>query len=232
MKTRIGASVIVTSCLVALPAGAADSETRPLDGFNAVAVSGGIDLVVRQGQPFRVEVTADDGELANVVTEVRGGTLEIRRKQPSGLFNWGDAGSVSVTLPTLVGLTASGGSDVETAGTFTSDTLKLVASGGSDLDISVAAGSLDVEASGGSDLRLTGTARAARMQSSGGSDLNASGLTVDEVDVQSSGGSDLAIGAVRNKIAGHASGGSDVSYSGQPATVDVDSSGGSDISRR
>jgi hypothetical protein len=232
MKTCIGASVIVTSCLAVLPAGAAESETRLLDGFNAVAVSGGIDLVVRQGQPFRVEVTADDGELANVVTEVRGATLEIRRKQPSGLFNWGDAGSVNVTLPALVALTASGGSDVETAGTFTSDTLKLVASGGSDLVIDVAAGALDVEASGGSDLRLSGSARTARVQSSGGSDLDASRLTVDEADVHSTGGSDHAHGPVRNKIAGNPSGGSDVSYSGQPATVDVDTSGGSDVSRR
>jgi hypothetical protein len=232
MKTRIGASVIVTSCWVALPAGAAESEIRPLDGFNAVAVSGGIDLVVRQGQPFRVEVTADDGELANVVTEVRGGSLEIRRKQPSGWFNWGDAGSVNVTLPALVALTASGGSGVKAEGTFTSDALKLVASGGSDLGIEVAVGSLDVESSGGSDLTLSGSARTARVQSSGGSDLNASRLTVDDADVQSSGGSDLALGTVRNKIAGNASGGSDVSYSGQPATVDVDSSGGSDVSRR
>jgi hypothetical protein len=232
MKTRIGASVIVMSCLAVLPAGADETETRPLDWFNAVAVSGGIDLVVRQGQPFRVEVRADDGRLGDVVTEVRSGTLEIRRKQPSGWFNWGDAGSVNVTLPALVALTASGGSGVKTEGTFTSDALKLVASGGSDLGIEVAAGSLDVEASGGSDLTLSGSARTARVQSSGGSDLNASRLMVDEVDVQSSGGSDLALGAVRNKIAGNASGGSDVSYSGQPATVNVDASGGSDVSRR
>ncbi len=194
MKTRIGASAIVTSCLAVLPAGADESETRPLDGFNAVAVAvaGGIDLVVRQGQPFRVEVQADDGKLGDVVTEVRSGTLEIRRRQPSGLFNWGDAGSVNVTLPALVALTASGGSDVETEGAFTSDALKVVASGGSDVVIDVAVGALDVEASGGSDLHLSGTARTARVQSSGGSDLDAGRLTVDDADVQSSGESDLA----------------------------------------
>jgi hypothetical protein len=232
MKTRMAASVVLTSCLASLPAGADESETRALEGFNAVAVGGGIDLVVRQGQPFRVEVLADDGELNDIVTEVKAGTLEIRRRQPSGFFNWGDAGTVNVTLPTLAALTASGGSSVETQGTFTSDALKVVASGGSDVLIDVAVGSLDVESSGGSDLGLSGSARMARVQATGGSDLNASRLTVDDADVQSSGGSDLTLGMVRNKIVGNASGGSDVSYSGQPATVDVDSSGGSDVSRR
>ena len=163
---------------------------------------------------------------------MRDRTLEIRHKSSFNIFSWGgDPGAVHVTLPTLVSLTASGGSDVSTEGTFTSDTLKLVASGGSDLVIAVSATTLEATASGGSDMRVTGTARSASVRSSGGSDLDASGLTAAEADVQSSGGSDLSI-AVRDKLVGNASGGSDIAYSGQPTVVDVNTSGGADIHRR
>lgn len=221
--------VAVSIFSASLPAHAQQTETRPLAGFNSVAVGGGIDLVLRQGERFVVEVSSDD--LADIVTEVRAGTLEIRRPKRSSFFDWSDHGSVRVTLPSLVSLTASGGSDVETEGTFSGDRLQLVASGGSDLAIDVSVTTLDVKASGGSDVRLAGTARSARAQSSGGSDLNASRLTADEANLNSSGGSDLAI-TVRNKIVANASGGSDITYTGEPSVVDVNSSGGSDVHRR
>jgi hypothetical protein len=214
-----------------VPAGAEDKETRALTGFNAIAVGGGIDLFLRQGEPLRVEVTASDRELDEIVTEVIAGKLEIRRRRPAAFLDWGDRGFVSVILPELTALTASGGSDVETEGAFSGDALELVASGGSDMVLAVTVTELNVTASGGSDVQLRGTASSAHVQASGGSDLDASRLTVDEADVQSSGGSDLSIG-VRNRIVANASGGSDVSYSGQPSTVNVNTSGGSDVRRR
>jgi hypothetical protein len=231
MKT-LAAPVVLLSALTAFGvADAQDRETRDLTGFNAVAVGGGINLFVRQGQPFRVEVAASDGDLDEIVTEVNAGKLEIRRRRPAGFLDFGDRGTVSVTLPTLAALTASGGSDVKAQGTFSSDGLELVASGGSDMSIEVAVTELNVEASGGSDLTLSGNAKSARVQSSGGSDLNASKLTVDEADVHSSGGSDLSIG-VRDKLVANASGGSDIHYTGQPGNVQVNSSGGGSINRR
>jgi hypothetical protein len=221
--------ILVSSLWVCLPAAAEDIETRDLSGFEAVAVGGGIDLVLRQGDRFVVEVQADD-DASEIITEVRAGKLEIRRKQAFG-FHWGDAGSVNVTLPKLVALTASGGSDVRGEGTLTGDALEIVVSGGSDVVIDVAVDTLELNASGGSDASLTGTARVARLGSTGGSDINAGRFTAGEVNVNSSGGSDIVV-AVRDKISGHASGGSDIAYSGQPSSVDIDTSGGSDVRRR
>lgn len=228
----VAAPVILLSLIFASPsADAQQRQSRPLAGFDAIEVGGGIDLFVRKGDGFVVEVQASEDDAAKIVTEVVGKTLQIGRKSTLGFFHWGNAGSVYVTLPALVSLDASGGSDVKTEGTFASDNLRIVASGGSDLTMNVTAGVLHVEASGGSDLRLSGTARSAHVESSGGSDLDASGLTADEADVDSSGGSDLAI-AVSRKITGEASGGSDVTYTGQPGTVTVNTSGGAEIHHR
>ncbi len=230
--TALGGRLVRLALVAAaLPVTAQDREARDLSGFTAVAVGGGIDLFLRQGEPFRVEVAASDRDLQEIVTEVTDGKLEVRRRRPAAFLDWGDRGFVSVVLPELTALTASGGSDVETEGPFSGGALAIVASGGSDLTIDVAVTTLDVTASGGSDVQLRGTAGSARVQASGGSDLDASRLTVEDADVQSSGGSDLSI-AVRDKLVANASGGSDISYSGQPSTVHVNTSGGSGVRRR
>jgi hypothetical protein len=231
MKASDSSVVLLAFAATSFAAFAQQRETRPIAGFDAVEVGGGIDLDLRQAQEFLVEVETD-GDLADIVTELRDKTLVIRRQRSRSFFQWNDDDArVHVTLPMLVALTASGGSDARTQGNFASENLKLAASGGSDLTIAVSAGSLEATASGGSDLRLSGSARAARIRSSGGSDLDASQLTAEQVDVDSSGGSDVMI-AVRNSIVGSASGGSDVIYSGDPRTVDVEASGGSDVRRR
>jgi hypothetical protein len=225
------AASVVALSMVSAPAGAQPRQSRGLTGFDAIEVGGGIDLFVRKGEGFVVEVEATEKDAAKIVTEVVGRTLKIGRESSFGFFNWGDLGAVHVTLPALVALDASGGSDVKAEGTFSSDNLRIDASGGSDVTIDVTAGVLDVDVSGGSDMRISGSARSARVESSGGSDLNAGALTVDEADVDSSGGSDLRI-AVRQKIVADASGGSDITYTGQPASVSVNTSGGAEIHHR
>ena len=232
MKSSNGVlAASVVALLVSAPAGAQQRQSRALTGFDAIEVGGGIDLFVRKGDGFVVEVEATEKDAAKIVTEVVGKTLQIKRDSAFDFFNWGDLGAVHVTLPALVSLEASGGSDVDGEGTFSSDNLRIDASGGSDVTIEVTAGVLDLGVSGGSDMRISGSARSARVESSGGSDLNASALTVDEADVESSGGSDLRI-AVRQKIVADASGGSDITYTGQPASVSVNTSGGAEIHRR
>jgi len=228
----IAAGLVVGSVLaVQTPLTAQDRDVRNLSGFHSVSVGGGLDLFLRRGDTFVVEVETDE-EPSEIITEVRDGTLDVRRDR--SWFDWfgdNDEGEVYVTMPTLQALTASGGSDVRVEGSFAGDALRVTASGGSDVEIDAAVNSVDVQASGGSDVELTGSARSARVQSSGGSDVNAGGFTADEVNVESSGGSDVSI-SVRNSIAGHASGGSDITYTGQPGSVNVEASGGGEVTRR
>jgi hypothetical protein len=231
MKTSI--SALLALLAATLPAAAQDRETRDVANFEAIRVGGGVDLSIRQGEPFLVEVESADGDTADVVTEVRNRTLEVgHRRSFFDFFDWGtDEVTVHVTLPKLVAITASGGSEVSNEGTISGDELELTASGGADVTLDVAVTTLEVQTSGGSDVRLTGSARSTSMQSSGGSDLNASDLTTDSANLASSGGSDIRI-EVRESLVAHASGGSDISYSGNPRSVDVNASGGGDVNRR
>ncbi|MES2603369.1 MAG: head GIN domain-containing protein [Pseudomonadota bacterium] len=227
----------LTSLLLAATlAQAADSETRNLADFDSIEVGGGIDLVLKQGAAFSVQVNAEDGDLDELITEVRGNTLYIHRDDSDGWRGWRDRDwqddySADVTLPVLQSLEASGGSDVEATGTFTGDRITVRASGGSDIELDVAVDTIRVTASGGSDLELSGTANHLRADSSGGSDLEASDLTAKEVDVTSSGGSDARV-TVTESLTADASGGSDIHYSGDPQFKDIDKSGAADVTQR
>lgn len=216
---------------------AADSEIRDLKDFDSIEVGGGVDLIIRQGNEFSVEVIAEEGDLDEVITEIRGDKLYIRREWPEDGWrgwnrrSWTDNYSANITLPTLESLDAGGGSDVETSGTFSGDRMTIRASGGTNLNLDVAVDTLRVNSSGGSDVELSGTANRLRAESSGGSDLDASDLTAKEADVSSSGGSDARV-SVTDSITADASGGSDIYYSGEPQFKDIDTSGSGDVRHR
>lgn len=215
----------------------AESEQRDLDGFSEVAVSSGINLEIRQGENFAVEVDSSEGDVDNIVTEVVGDTLRIYVDRSwtswltSGFLDWFDDYDVAVSLPELTALRASGGADVNGSGIFTGARLELRSSGGSDIELTVEVDSVDVTTSGGSDISLAGSANRASARTSGGSDLDASRLSVKDADLTSSGGSDIDM-TVTAKLDAKASGGSDIVYSGDPELGDIDTSGGAEVTHR
>jgi hypothetical protein len=226
------AILIVSIALLAVPAGAQIQQVRDLAGFDAVDVSSNIDLALQQGSEFYVEITDPNGEPEKILTEIQGRTLTIRRQRESLFqFGWADSPRVSITLPKLTSLKASGGSDVNTQGRIAGDRLEIVSSGGSDIRIDVEVDELMLRTSGGSDLTLMGSARTVDAQSGGGSDISASRFQAVEATLRSSGGADIAI-TVRDRLTANASGGSDIVYSGDPAYVNVGDSRAGNVRRR
>ena len=105
----VAAAALAASFLVTGgPARAAETEQRSLSGFKTIEISGGIDLTVRQGPDFGVEVQASGSAHAvDVVTEIDGDTLEIRYLKSIKGFGWFSGNDVVVTLPELVAVNTS-----------------------------------------------------------------------------------------------------------------------------
>lgn len=231
-RRAIGLTVSILLVAASAPLAAQEREVRDLSGFTAISAGGGIDLVIRQGDEFVVEVLASGGNASDIVTEVDDGTLEIRRAGFGfNITSWFGSHAVHVTLPRLEAVSASGGSDVTGDGPITADRLRISASGGSDVDLELMADELEIAASGGSDVDLAGTARSLRVETSGGSDLSGRNFEAREAELRSSGGSDISI-TVLDRIVARASGGSDIVYRGNPQAVDVDAGHGADIVHR
>ena len=107
------------------------TETRTAAEFQAVALYGEMDLVVRQGTPQSVQVQADDNLLplleSVVDTTANRPTLQVRWAKAQSIQSHAKV-RVTVVVPKLSALLASGSGDMLLE-SFTTPTLKVSLSG-------------------------------------------------------------------------------------------------------
>jgi hypothetical protein len=189
--------------------GNGDIATEPRDtgAFDAVSLSGGFQVIIRQGQAHKVEVKADRNLLPYLETRVvegsKGRTLEIAPKKG---YNLSTAGNPSITLemPTLRAVAVAG------SGTVKVEAMKT--------------GAVDAAIAGSGDIRFSGldTERLG-MKVSGSGDIVAAGragsasvsIAADEVKVSIAGSGDAQVNAVK-KLSVSIAGSGDVRYAGSP----------------
>jgi hypothetical protein len=177
--------LIVPAILALAMATPAAAEVRNLSGFTKVEASAGTDVTVVVGPAFRVEVTGPGAD--RIQTSVQGDTLHVR---PTPGFNWGPRppSEIRVTMPTVTGLSASSGADLEASG-LNGGNVSLASSSGADLDASGTCGAVDASASSGADIdarRLVCTNGSADVSSGADIALNVTGTI--NVDASSGGG--------------------------------------------
>ncbi len=206
------------------------TEVREISYFNAIEVSGSIDLSVTMGDEFYVEVEADDNIIEYIQTETRGDKLIIGFKGKGISIRNPGSMHVKVTLPELLSLTASGATDITVGNTIEQATILITASGASDLTMPVNVEYLELKLSGASDARINGFANATKATLSGASDLKNSNLETGTLEVNLSGSSNMRI-KVNEKITGKLSGASDLIYEGN-ATTDLNTSGASSVKKK
>ena len=190
----VAAAVLSMTLAACGPSGSGNivSDERDVGAFDSIEVSGGIALRLNVDPAATASVTVDydDNIIDLIVTEVDGTTLKIESKGSYNTIGGGDR-FVEVIVPTLLGLTASGGADAVGEGAL--DVLDVNASGGANVDLALLpVGDMTLEASGGANVvvnvtdAITGTA-------SGGADVVVQGdPPLQNIDV--SGGADLSNG--------------------------------------
>ena len=144
MKT-LRKTILVLSLLALLPislvaqSSKVIKEKRNLSGFSAISIAGGSDAVLTQGDDFLVTIEANEESMENLRIEVRNETLYVynddRKFRFSDMFrsHRNTIRKVYITLPELQKITASGGSDIFPQTPFSTENMKIVLSGGSDL---------------------------------------------------------------------------------------------------
>jgi carbon monoxide dehydrogenase subunit G len=234
VTTLIGA-LALTSALAAVftpgPAYAASvqgsgnsaTETRTLEAFEAVSLSGAMDLVVRQGAQQSVQVQADDNLLPMLETLVESGrngnTLKVRWKRDSG---WGGGWQniqtrskvlITVVVPKLSAVAVAGSGDVRVE-TFSTPSLQLSLSGSGDARLDgLTTDELGVRVSGSGDVSGKGTAAKVKISIAGSGDVRLSEMRADEVTVSIAGSGDAAVNA-QKALSVSIAGSGDVSYTG------------------
>lgn len=201
--------VLLVACHVSMSSGpkgsgVAKTESRTVAAFHAVSVAEGIELDVATGPVTPIQVTADDDVLADVVTDVAGGKLDVHMKPGS---------KHSVTSVKVVATTAS------------LDTL--AASSGATLNAKGVAGDVNLSASSGASINADGTAKTETASASSGSSIHAKGVKADDAHVSANSGASIAT-TVSGSIDGAVSSGASIEVHGSPKARSVkESSGGS-----
>lgn len=195
--------------------------------FNAIEAGRGIDVYITTGEKISVDVEADQNLHDLITTEVENGTLYISAKE--NIFS-AKARKVYVSLPEIIKIKATSGSDIYSENTISGSELKIKATSGADVKLRVNVRDLKAESASGSDIILTGKAENLVVSASSGSDIRAYDLTVKNCIANATSGSDIKVN-VSQKIDAKASSGADIKYKGNPEVVLSDESSSGDIKK-
>ncbi len=230
-------------CLALLPlashaaslsgSGKSATETRALPEFQAISLSGSMDLVVRQGDVQSVQVQADDNLLPLLETVVETGSegpaLKVRWKKGQSFYTRSKV-LVTVVVPKLTALVASGSGDMRVEA-FSTPVFKLAISGSGDVKLAgLNTDDLGIRISGSGDVAGSGTAAKLKISIAGSGDVRLGDMKSDDVTVSIAGSGDAVVQAQKT-LAVSIAGSGDVTYSGN-ATVKSSVAGSGSVNKR
>lgn len=189
------------------------SEFRAATGFDQIASSGDFRVIVKPGEDYSVEVSAESNLLSFIETEVSGTTLKIRTR---GIHSLAENTPVEIyiTTPVLAGLSLSGGGMIKT-GRFLSGDFKVALSGSGDIEAEVNADHVKANVSGSGTILLAGDTRDSEMVVSGSGKIKAYNLLHKNCDAVISGSGNMFVSASET-ITARIAGSGTVFYIGDP----------------
>jgi Putative auto-transporter adhesin, head GIN domain len=198
--------------------GKLQTETRAIGGFQAVAMRGSMNLVLRQGAGESVEVRADHNLLPLIETRVvtRAGlpTLEIDSKSGTSYTTRSEL-TVTVDVITLKALTLAGSGNTSCARLKT-ERLQATLDGSGSLEFGrLDADVLNLRLSGSGGVQAAGNAARIELAVNGSASADLRGLQADTIDVRIAGSGDASVHA-RRKLTVAISGSGNLQYSGEP----------------
>ncbi len=206
MKIRLLTTAILALFLFSLNGSAQTTVTRTLSSFDKIAISGGYDKVIlKEGSAESVSLEVSGTDPDNIITEVKGNTLEVRMKKGS----WSNfKAKITITYKSIRELASSGSSDIVAESVIKGDEFELASSGSGDFTGTFDVRDLDIAISGSSDMTLKGRADEQEIAISGSGDVNASGLKGQKAEVAISGSGDVKLsvsGPVKTAVSGSGS---------------------------
>jgi hypothetical protein len=207
------------------------AEDRNLSGFTTINLSSAFDVYISQGNQDAVAVSAsDESATKRIKTYVSGGVLYIAFDAKGwSWFSWkNNKLKAYVTVKHLEKLAVSGACNVSFVDAITSDRLFVSISGASDIKGPVKVNSLKVGASGASNISLSGTATESDFNISGACSIKSIDLVTENCAVVASGASSIRL-TINQSLKSNISGASDIRYKGTVSRFDTKSSGASSI---
>jgi hypothetical protein len=229
MKRGIILSVIIVAITVTTGFSngqAVVKETRNVSGFKRVSFGVAGNLYITLGSEFNVVIEGEKSFLEDIVTEVSGGRLVI--KKDNWRLNMNEKVTVYITMPEVEGLSVSGSGRAEIKDAVKADNLALSVLYTGD----VAAGTLDCGISGSGDIIIGGNGNATKadISISGSGNYSGESLKIGSAGISISGSGNCTCN-VSETLRASVSGSGNVSYLGNPK-IDARVSGSGHVRSR
>lgn len=153
-STAAVAALALTGCMAGLHSdggsGVTASQSLDLKGFQTITLNGSAELVVTVGPEESIKVEGDEQRVKNFVTELKGKELVLGEKS-QGLFGSKGDLKVTVTLPTLEGITVNGSGTATVTG-VKSDAFAATVNGSGELAVTGEVGSFACAVNGSGEV--------------------------------------------------------------------------------
>jgi len=194
------------------------TEARDTGSFDSVSLTGGFNVVIRQGAGNKVEIKADRNLLPYIETRVvdggKGRTLEIGPKKNTNLSTSNNPSFV-IEMPALRGVSVAGSGTIKVEAMKTGGVDASIAGSGDIRFTGLDAERLAMSVSGSGDIVAAGRAGNASVSIAGSGDVKAAELAAEEVKVTIAGSGDAQVQATK-KLKVSIAGSGDVRYAGSP----------------
>lgn len=222
-------AISVTASLAGLQSD--EKETRDLKGFTKVSFGVSGNMYINIGPEFKVVLEGDRSVLKDIVTDVSGGRLIV--KKDNWRLNFNEKVTVYITMPEIRGLGVSGSGRAEIKDAVKADDLSLNVSGsGKIFTNNIAVNDLNSSISGSGDIIVgEGNAASGSISISGSGNYAGENAKIASVDISIS-GSGNCITNITESLKASVSGSGNVTYAGNPPRVDARVSGSGKVRSR
>jgi len=205
-------------------------KTRSVEKFTGIKVGGAFNVILKQGDSYKLVVEAEEDLHDDIRTRVKGDVLHIDLDWD---WSWKDHEKITIYIDfvDLNYLNVSGAADVTAQSSIKTGEMELEVSGAGDLDLELFARSLDVEVSGAADLKLSGSTEEQQVRLSGAGDYKAADLKSKVTNAKASGAGTVIVYA-SEEIEAYASGAGSVRFYGDPPKQKTSSSGAGSVRKR
>jgi hypothetical protein len=211
-----------------------NAVVREVDDFDAIVISGAIELIFMQGPEHKVAIGAGDpDDVEKISTETRNGKLYIKYRNGDNWWQnqWNTMGrkfKAYVSAPRMREISTSGSGSIRILGLLKAEGFKLDVSGSGNVIGEIEADEFEMDQSGSSNIRLSGKVGRASVQCSGSGNIQSSDLLIDYLDIDISGSGNAELW-VNRELSAQISGSGNIRYKGDGSIKNMSVSGSGKI---
>lgn len=200
-------------------------EVRTCEPFNAIEISGNIELKLQNDSVQKVTVSTQDDYMPKIITRVENGVLHIYADE---IF-LNRKVKVSIYADSIRSIKASGACEIKTESEFASPEFKLELTGACQADMEVKiSGLCDLDLTGASQANLNGSCNELKVNGTGACQVEAEDLIAKIANIDVTGASQADVFA-SERLDAKATGASQIDCKGSPKTVNKNTHVGSEI---